>query len=103
MSDQNETVATPATPATPAVTHPVTVENVSKVLSAIIIEGPQVIAEFDALAPYAALLPAPFNAIANPVVVKAVDLFPKSFPILSRIQAILDSIAVPVNSNPNQS
>ena len=60
-----------------AVTHPVTPQNVSLVLKEFISEEPALVAEFNSLAPYAAVLPAPFNAIANPVVLKAVNLLPK--------------------------
>ena len=91
----SETPAAPTVAA--AVTHPLTPQNVSLVLKEFISEEPALVAEFNSLAPYAAVLPAPFNAIANPVVLKAVNLLPKLLPILTRVQAVLDSIAVPAN------
>jgi hypothetical protein len=70
----------------------VSAKEIAAVIQQLLDVSPALIATIRELRPLATLLPAPFNLIASPAVIAAIDMYPTLLPILQNIEKALENL-----------
>jgi hypothetical protein len=74
--------------------------NIALILQQLISAEPKIVAIMSELGPFAAVLPAPFNILSNPLIQEAASALPTLLPLLQNLENILNQMAPPVPVTP---